>query len=276
MRKFLHDSIDWIFKQSALITSLALLALSIIDISNIDDWKIQLLVITSFPIGKIIYYFAVIIALIFGYISFKNDKDIKILELDNQEKGRKIIDLENALSDSIKEMNELFDSYLTLMIKNLNFKYTERISVYKVFEDKFVLIGRASDNPNFQLVGRNSYPKNDGFIGLGWATGEFFINDLPDPTVRNGETYFNAVNAVCQIEKKVVQSIKMKSRTYLVLRIKGYDNQAKAVLVIESINKEGFDKDAVLQKLEDAKQPLVMFVEKNNGVKLQPTNNLGL
>lgn len=275
-RQFLHKAIDWIFKYSLHISSLAIVSLSVIDISNINDWKSSFWGLTDVPIGKILYYPSVIGAVVFGLVGLSNSKNITDLEKDNKEKGNKIIDLESALNDSIKEMNELFNSYLTLMIKNLNFGHTERISVYKVFENKFVLIGRASDNPILQRIGRSSYPIDEGFIGKGWAEGEYFIDNLPDPGLRNGDTYYNQVNSICTIDRQVVRDIKMKSRTYFVYRIKGYDNQPKAVLVIESLNQNGFDKAEVINKLAGVKQPLVMFIEKNNGVKLQPTNNLGL
>ncbi len=276
IRKQLHQSIDWIFKYSLQITSISLVVLSIVDISNLNEWKESFWGLTDVPIGKFIYYPAVISAILFGIFSISNSSNIKDLEEDNKDKGNKIQDLENALNDSIKEMNELFNSYLTLMIKNLNFGHTERISVYKVYENKFVMIGRASDNPNLQQIGRSSYPIDEGFIGKGWAEGEYFINDLPDPNLRNGDTYYKKVNEVCTIEKEVLNNIKMKSRTFFIYRIKGYDNLPKAVLVIESENEKGFDKADVINKLAGVKQPLVMFIEKNNGVTLQPTNDLGL
>ncbi len=276
MRQLLHKLIDWIFRYSPQISSITIILLSVIDISNINDWIASFWGLTNVPLGKIIYYSAVIGAVVFGAIGLSNSKNITNLEKDNFEKGNKIIDLESALNDSIKEMNELFNSYLTLMVKNLNFGHSERISVYKVFEDKFVLIGRASDNPNLKKIGRSSYPIDEGFIGKGWAEGEYFIDNLPDPSFRNGDSYFNQVNSVCKIKRQVVDEIRMKSRTYFIYRIKGYDNQPKAVLVIESLNQNGFEKAEVINKLGGVKQPLVMFIEKNNGIKLQPTNALGL
>jgi hypothetical protein len=250
--------------------------LSVIDISNINDWKKSFWGLTDVPLGKILYYISVILAIIFGFWGLSNQKNIIDLEKDNFQKGNKIIDLENALNDSIKEMNELFNSYLTLMVKNLNFGHNERISVYKVYEGKFVLIGRASDNPNLQKTGRSSYPIEEGFIGKDWAEGEYFIDNLPDPNLRNGDTYYAQVNSIIGIDREIVRNIKMKSRTYFVYRIKGYENQPKAVLVIESINNSAFTKEDVINKLAGVKQPLVMFIEKNNGVKLQPINSLGL
>lgn len=276
IRHFFHKSIDWIFKYSLHITSIALVILSVIDISNVNEWKASFWGLTDVPLGKIIYYPSVVGAIVFGLFGLSNSKNITDLEKDCLEKGCKIVDLENALNDSIKEMNELFNSYLTLMIKNLSFNHTERISVYKVHEGNFVLIGRASDNPTLCRIGRSRYPLEEGFIGKGWAEGEFFINNLPDPTQRNGETYYNQVNQICRIDRDVVRNIRMKSRTFFVYRIKGYDNQPKAVLVIESLNPNGFNKADIISKLAGVKQPLVMFIEKNNGVNLQPVNNLGL
>ena len=46
--------------------------------------------------------------------------------------------------------------------------------------------------------------------------------------------------------------------------------------MIESINQNGFAKDDVINKLMKIKQPLVMFIENNNGVNLQINNTLGL
>lgn len=276
IRNLTHQFIDWLFKYSAHISCVAIVLLSVIDISNLNDFKLSFWGLTDVPIGYCIYVISVLFAVIFGICGFSNQNDIARLEKENKEKSDKINDLENALSDSVKEMNELFNSYLTLLVKNLNFQSTERISVYKVYEDKFVLIGRASDNPNLQKTGRANYPIEDGFIGKGWEESEYFIDSLPDPNYRNGDTYFSQANAINKIDRNVLNEITMKSRTYFVYRIKGYDNQPKAVLVAESLKCNAFTKDEIIQKLSGVKQPLVMFIEKNNGVKLQPQNNLGL
>lgn len=276
VRKVGHDFIDFVFKYSLHISSILIVLLSVIDISNLDSWKISKWGLTDFPIGKIIYYLTVIGTLIFGLFSINNSNDITKLEANNSEKSNKIIDLENALNDSVKEMNDLFNSYLMLLVKNLNFSHSERISVYKVFEERFILIGRSSNNPNLQRSGRSNYPRDEGFIGKGWAEGEYFINDLPDPAFRNGDTYYNQINSICKIDRGVIKKMNMLSRTYFVYRINGYDSQPKAILVIESLNPNGFEKDEVINKLMGVKQPLVMFIEKNNGVKLQLSNSLGL
>ncbi|NBA73912.1 hypothetical protein GOQ04_00005 [Emticicia sp. ODNR4P] len=269
LRKFLHNSIDWLSKYSGHISCIVIVLLSVIDISNLNEWKESFWGLIDVPLGKIVYYISVTLAIIFGIGGLSNQKSITDLEKDNSEKGNKIIDLETALNDSIKEMNELFNSYLTLMVKNLGFGHTERISVYKVYEDNFVLIGRASDNPNLQKIGRSSYPIDEGLIGKGWAEGEFFIDNLPEPHTRNGDTYYTQVNQINKIDREVLRNIKMKSRTYFVFRIKGYDNQPKAVLVIESLNPNAFVKDDVINKLSGVEQPL--STQTNLMLNLLPT-----
>lgn len=276
IRDRLHNFIDWLHKNSPNITNISLVVLAIVDISKLDEYTHPLFNITNFPIGKIIYYISVVMAILFGIWGYENAKSIAKMESDNREKANKINDLESGLNDSIKAMDELFNSYLALIFKNMNFTHTERISVYKVFQNKFVLIGRASDNPKLQKNGRSSYPVDEGFIGKGWEENEFFINSLPDPNGRTRESYFNQICANCNIEKSTLQSIRMKSRTFLVKRINGFDSQAKAVIVLESLKAAGFEKDEISQKLENVKLPLMMFVEKNNGINLLPTNDLGL
>jgi hypothetical protein len=276
LRKFGHNIIDNLFKYSLHISSILLVALSVIDISNLNDSKVTCWGLKEFPIGKLIYYVVVVATIVFGIFSIQNSQTVSKLERENSENSAKINDLESALNDSITQMNDLFNSYILLIVKNLDFTHTERISVYKVFEEKFLLIGRASTNPNLKKNGRNNYPINEGFIGKGWAEGEFFIDDLPDPTQRNRDPYYTKVNSICPIPKETIKNMNMASRTFFIYRINGYDNQPKAILVIESLREKAFAKEEVIDKLSGIKQPLVMFVEKNNGIRINNQNNLGL
>tara|TARA_R110000744_G_scaffold198911_1_gene318144 strand:- start:655 stop:1500 length:846 start_codon:yes stop_codon:yes gene_type:complete len=281
MRNFIHKIIDWIFDKSLYVSGIAILILSIIDISNINDWKLSVFGIEEFQIGRLTYYTAVIIALIFGIISITHAKNISELEKDKEEKGNKISDLETTLSEIVRETSDLFNSYIKLIVKNLEFTHQERISVYKVYEDNFILIGRSSINPILMEKGRPKYSIREGFIGKGWAEGEYFVDDLPDPTLRNGNTYYNRINEISPISREVVDNLNMKSRTFFVYRINGFDSDPKAVLVFESERENAFNKEDIVESLSGVKQPLVMFIEKNNGVKIMDNrelanNDLGL
>lgn len=276
IRKIGHIIWDFLFERSLYITSILFVILSVIDISDLNEIKIDQWGLINFPIGKIFYYSITGLTITFGIISTEKANTIKNLETDITEKGSKIIDLENSVNDVVTGMNELFNSYLSLLIESLNFTHMERVSVYKVYQDKFVLIGRSSVNPILTKAGRSSYPITEGLIGKAWAEGEFFITDLPDPNERSGNTYYNRVNQISPISREVVNALNMQSRSYFILRMNGFENRPKAIIVIESQRSGAFQKQEVINKLEGVKQPLVMFIEKNNGVNLTLINDSGL
>ncbi len=275
MRIQLKKGIDYIFDKSLIISGVCVVLLSVIDISNVNELTIKAFGSDNFEIGKIFYYVIVILSLIFGAIAVANGKEIYKLEKDSQEKSSKINDLESKLNEVVNETNDLFNSYLRLLVKNLSFTHTERISVYKVYNNKFKLIGRTSVDPLLMEIGRSEYPIDEGFIGKGWREGEFFIENLPDCNSRNGNNYYNAVNTIHNIPRETVDGMKMKSRNFFVYRINGYDGNPKAVLVFESLNPNSFTKEFIVDKLNGVKQPLIMFIEKNNGIVISE-NVLGV
>jgi hypothetical protein len=276
MRNQIKNSIDWLFDKSSYIASISFVLLTIIDISNLNEWTINVFGIPKLELGNFLYYTSVVLALIFGVKAISSQVENTSLESKNKEQSEKIRDLENSLSEVVNETNELFNSYLKLLVKNLNFTHNERISVYKTYNNEFRLIGRTSVNPNLAKRGRTSYPIADGFIGKGWAEGEFFIQDLPIPSASNGKTYYNQINRINNIPKNVIDNLNMKSRNFFIYRINGFDNSPKAVLVFESLEPKAFTKEHIIEKLAGVKQPLVMFIEKNNGVKLLENNALNL
>jgi hypothetical protein len=276
MRNSIKNIIDWLFDKSSYIASISFVVLTIIDISNLNEWTINAFGIPVIQLGKFLYYLSVIVAIIFSIKAISSQVENTKLESKNKEQSEKIRDLENSLSEVVNETNELFNSYLKLLVKNLDFTHNERISVYKTYNNEFRLIGRTSVNPNLAKRGRPTYPIKDGFIGKGWAEGEFFIENLPLPTASNGKTYYNKINEINSISRNVIDNLNMKSRNFFIYRINGFDNSPKAVLVFESIEPKAFKKEHIIEKLTGVEQPLIMFIEKNNGVKLLENNALDL
>lgn len=277
MRNKLKQIIDFLFDKSGIISAILVIALSVIDISNVNEWKAEFFGVNEFAYGKILYYSVVISALIFGIISLIHGNEVSKLEKENISKGEKINDLESRLNDLVGETSELFNSYLKLLVKSLDFKHTERISVYKVYDNRFKLIGRTSIDPTLMEMGRREYPINEGFIGKGWKEGDFFCDNLPEITNgRNGiNNYYSSVNNIFPIPKNVIEGMRMKSRNFYVYRVDGYDSNPKAVLVFESLNPTTFTKESIMEKLSDIEEPLMMFIEKNNGIALTE-NILGI
>lgn len=271
---------NWLFRNSLYITGFSSLGLNIIDISNINEKTLKTDGGFEYYYGDVIYWSLVIIALFFGVFSISNAKEVDVLEEENSSKGNEINLLESSINEVVNANNELFNSYLRLLLSNLNFEHTERISVYKTYENNFLLIGRNSTNPLLTRIGRQSYPIDEGFIGKGWAEGEFFIDNLPDSTINRGNDYYTAINIVFPIPRRIVNNIKMKSRTYYIYRMYGYNNTPNSVLVLESINANAFSLQFVKEKLDDIKQPLEMFIEKNISMQINRNTilaeNLGL
>ncbi|EKB60889.1 hypothetical protein [Bergeyella zoohelcum] len=274
MRNWCKRKIDWLFDKSSILSIIGLVGLSAAGIFNLNNCTINVLGAEEFKIGFIVNCFIILFSLAFSIMSVSNIKEVNELEKKNDNKSIKIKDLETNLNEVVKETNELFNSYLKLLVKNLNFTSRERISVYKEYNDRFKLIGRTSDNPRLKKKGRNTYPIDEGFIALAWEDGEYFIDDLPCPD-SNFDFYYERINSINKIPKEVVQAMNMKSRTFFAYRIKGNDNEPKAVLVFESKNEKGFVKEDIINGLRDVKQSLVMFVEKNNGIELIE-NNIGI
>lgn len=275
MRGLLKKGIDLLFDKSLIISGVCVVLLSVVDISNLNEITVNIFGIEKLEIGRIFYYSVVILSLIFGTIAVISGAEVQKLEEENISKSNKINDLESKLNEVVNETNDLFNSYLRLLVKNLGFTHKERISVYKVYNNKFILIGRTSVDPILMEIGRAEYPIDEGFIGKGWREGEFFIENLPDCTQRNGNNYYTAVNNIHPIPREVIDGMKMKSRNFFVYRINGYDSNPKAVLVFESLEPTSFTKEFIVDKLNGVKQPLVMFIEKNNGIVLTQ-NILGI
>ena len=274
-----HKIWNYLFEKSILISGLSFVGLTIVDISNINELTIEAFGIDEILIGKIMYYILVVVALIFGVFTANNAVEISKIEKDNAEKGAKIVDLESSLNQVVSETVELFNSYLNLLVKNLKFTHNERISVYKVHEGKFCLIGRKSVNPILEQMGRQDYPVNEGLIGKGWAEGDYYIDSLPDPNRSNGNPYYNQVNQIKKIPRDVCDNIKMKSRTYFMYRINGYDNEPNSIIVMESLNHKAFKKEDAIEGMKGVKQSLIMFVEKYNTNHVNNSNlaeNIGL
>jgi hypothetical protein len=259
-----HNFWNYLFEKSIFISGLSFVGLTIVDISNLNNWQISVFGIEALQIGNIIYYFLVVLAIIFGIFTANNASELSKLEKDLEEKGTKIVDLESSLNQVVTETVELFNSYLNLLVKNLKFTHNDRISVYKVHEGKFCLIGRKSVNPTLESTGRQDYPVDEGLIGKGWAEGEFFIDNLPDPNRNSGNTYYNQVNQIKKIPRDVCNDIRMKSRTYFIYRINGYDNEPNSIIVMESMKDKAFKKEDAIEGLKGVKQSLIMFVQKYN------------
>lgn len=270
---------NWCFNNAIWITSISFLLLTIVDISNLNQSEINAFNIEKLQVGRIFYYFLVIITFIF--VLFGIDKQITVQKLEDETRknSHKVSALEDTLSQVVSENMELFNSYLKLLGQKLELSHTERISVYTMNIDKFQLIGRASNNPILAQSGRPSYSLGHGLISKGWEEQNFTILNLPSYDLNNGDDYYNAVNEIKLIGRDIVDNLKMKSRSYVIKSMNGYDGNPRAVIVFESLNENGLNEESINNQITEINAPLVMFIEKNSEVQLKNSklaNTLGL
>ena len=106
-------------------------------------------------------------------------------------------------------------------------------------------MGRYSECPDFNRKGRGVYPDNQGCISETWKKGECFIDHLVDPNVNLGG-YCEYQYQNWKVNHDVSRKFKMKSRSYYGIAIKDRNGISRvAVILFESVNPEGLDRDKI-------------------------------
>jgi hypothetical protein len=176
----------------------------------------------------------------------------------------KVKSLENENEKLKVDYEQLVHDQLSLIFYKMGLSKNERISVYK-HDGKnrhFVLIGRYVSNPEYAKKSRPTYPDSEGFIMKGWQESELACSNLPDPNRFN--QYYNAVNKISPIPKRIVERIRMKSRCFYVRSIRNPTVQMPvAVVVVESLLPNGFSIADIKGLFEEGEERrLFSFVEK--------------
>lgn len=116
-----------------------------------------------------------------------------------------------------------------------------RVSIYKFDDDQFKLLGRYSNNPEFNRIGRGNYSSSEGFIAKGWQFGKFEINSAPK-WVGNGKDYKDFMRFNCNITDGALKKIRMKSRSFYIYRIKNEDSRPPlGIIVFEQIKPQAIN-----------------------------------
>ncbi|WP_198537339.1 hypothetical protein [Capnocytophaga canimorsus] len=138
-----------------------------------------------------------------------------------------------------------------------------RVSIYKHLGDKFILLGRYSNNPEYNKKGRENYPDNKGFISKGWQEGTFTIHNIPK-WVKNGKDYKEYVRKHCDIDDSTLKKINMKSCSFYVKRIENEDGDSRlplGIIVFEQIPNSKIDSKSINCKLEENKEQLTTLIK---------------
>lgn len=198
-------------------------------------------------LGPLLLIFAILLGLIGIGLNIKqkeNQKSNESLKIENQNLEKKLGDIKKeyykVCSDTIKFM---FDDFFA------NSDGNGRVSIYKHQDDKFILLGRYSKNPQYNKRGREIYLDDEGFISKGWEIGEFIIDHSPK-WIGNGRDYKSFMKSNCSISDETLKKINMKSCSFFVTRIENEDaRNPLGVIVFEKLTNTTIDKANVKHSL---------------------------
>lgn len=160
----------------------------------------------------------------------------KIRKQDLHALQQQVQSLEAQLAEISDDHYDMVCRYLSSLSPHLGLRHTERISLYKYSNGKFILIGRSSPNPEYDKRGQTNYSAMQGCIREAWKHGEFTILNLPNPQT-DLEKYSQELYEKYGIPVEISQSFRMKSRSYYGLAIHDNTRMGKlrrAVVIVES------------------------------------------
>lgn len=276
---FIEDALLYIYQTiSVLITAIVIpLAFFLISLPSTSEF----LWFTDRTWGIIILAPSTIISLILTILT-KKDETVKAANFESMQEAyrltsEKLKELEGENEKMRADYEDLVNDQLGLIFHKMGLSTTERITVYKhdAENEQFLVLGRYSADPEYSKRSRPFYPDSQGFIMQGWRSDEFISSDLPDPTLKKGKTYYDAVNRISSIPKPVVKQIRMKSRCFYVRRIHNPAGHIPiAVIVIESLGPKTLDTRKMRDWFEEEVSRLISFVQRIGTSSVQANGKL--
>ncbi|NDC31224.1 MAG: hypothetical protein EBZ58_09875 [Bacteroidetes bacterium] len=179
------------------------------------------------------------IGVLFGLISI-------VLSAYEKSKLKKLKEVSEELNKSKTKLNKIKNEYYNLCSDSIKeiFKTfyatangNGRVSLYKHDGNSFMLLGRATDNPDHNKTGLETYPDNEGFIALGWQQGAFEIHNIPKWTGKIGTEYRNFMKANCVISDERLKKLTMRSRSFYVYSFRNTNAQNPyGIIVFEKMS----------------------------------------
>lgn len=158
----------------------------------------------------------------------------------------------------------LFSNWLYSYSTHLKLSTQERVSLYKLDMNMFLCIGRYSENEIFNSKPTRLYPRNQGGISRAWEVGLFEHTDTPDPEENMQEWINYNVDAYKFTEEELL-NIRMKSRAFYGVRLRNHNNTTIAVILFESLEKNGLHFGKLKRFLNDQeKMNLTALIESLN------------
>ncbi len=149
---------------------------------------------------------------------------------------------EKQLRNHEIDIQTFWHDILSVISKAYDFTSNERLSLFVIQEDTIsgqelsMMIGRYSENYEYNKKNRGIHPINQGCIGEAWNSPEnyFFKNDFPEQK----EKYDELLSKEYKFTKDTIANFRMKAKTIGCTVLHNLTNTDKvAVLVFESIDK---------------------------------------
>lgn len=170
-----------------------------------------------------------------------------------------------------KGYENMLRSYLSIIFSKLELTDDERISIYHQYDNVFAMIGRFSSNPALNQRGRNVYPNDEGFICLGYQTGQFFINGLANPNT-DEQRYFTDVMEKCNINIETLEKLTMKSRSYSTRAMSHPVTQERVAIVVIESQRYDFNKEDEINSLfSELEQQVVSYIYYSDDIRPELT-----
>lgn len=184
-------------------------------------------------VNSLLVVFGVILIILGVIINFvQKNKNLSFSQMQTELQTTK-----DKLKNIQKEYFKLCSDNIRVIFEDF-FAQTDgqgRVSIYKFDDTQFKLLGRYSNNPEFNKIGRGNYASNEGFIAMGWQNGKFSIDSAPK-WVGNGKDYKDFMKLNCRITDTALRKIRMKSRSFYINRIKNEDSRPPlGIIVFEQI-----------------------------------------
>ncbi len=149
---------------------------------------------------------------------------------------------EKQLLNNEIDIQTFWHDILSVISKAYDFTSNERLSIFVIQEDTLsgqelsMMLGRYSENYEYNKKNRGIHPINQGCIGAAWNSPEnyFFKNDFPEQE----EKYDELLSKEYKFSKDTIANFRMKAKTIGCVVLHNLTNTDKvAVLVFESVDK---------------------------------------
>lgn len=187
-----------------------------------------------------IFLVAALLTLGGAYWGAKRSRATRDIETENKQ-------LKAVLEEVGQSYFELCSEQLSDLLRStLGYGDTERISAYRRRGNVFQIMGRYSEDPEYNKVHRRAYPANEGVIRNAWRDGTA-VAHLPEWNDEEPRPYLEA-SAKWDLSEDAVRSLTMKSSHYVACSVyEPAGRHRKVIVVVESAKPHILDEDRIIK-----------------------------